>query len=388
MPEANELKKTFRGLVAQRYAPRGGLASKFYENDPMRQVSGMEIEYDTIKEPQGLSTPSRWGGLAFMHKAAKYGTASVKPYYFKDQYSFGASDFAKKDIGMNPYEWDGNLIMGVYGKAVEQVALKIDKVARDKEYQAASEIVTGSIDMSIFPEASVPSLDFGRDASLSADLTGTVDVSDDTLDLALFERTIANLIIQQKWLAKRAPKAMVFGDNAWIGLQNNAQFIKRLEAATQANKEIVVETQNDREGGLNFGGWYNFGSYSMQMWTYQDDFSDPAASDPNALASRVDYFDPNSVSILTDNGTEVTGSGKILKSREVVNSILEPTVNMGDDFARWVDQTIGRTIEIDGIRMGVRGWYDPQGRFNMEFASHYLLMLNSPNTTSNYIIAT
>jgi hypothetical protein len=388
MIESNQLKKSFMGLIKQSYSPVGGLATQFYGMDPTRPLQGMEIEFDHMKVPQSLNTPTKWGGKAFSHKVATYGTSTVKPYFYNNVYTFGAERFAKKDIGADPYQWEGELLQGVFAIAAEQFAINAQKVQRDKEYQAASEIQTGALDMSIFPESSVPSLDFGRDAALSADLTGTIDVSDTALDLAEFETTMLNKITTQKWLSKSAPVDMVFGEIAWIGLNNNADFVKKLDAQNKNNQQIEVDTLSDRAGGLNFCGYYVFGGYKMRMWTYSDDYADPAAADPNALASRLDYFDPKSVSFMSPNMTEVTGSGRLVKPREFVNSILPPKVSKNDGFANWVENMIGKSVTIDGVRMGVEGWYDVDDEvFKMRFKSHYLLMLNSPNSTSNYIIS-
>lgn len=232
--------------------------------------SSEEVEIDIVRSEEDVSIVVQDLSTGYrMNSEDLYTNKGFKPPIHKEAVAVNSHDLIKRMPGENPFQdvnFRANLTTRVFG-----VVRKVErKIRRAMELQASQVMQTGTVTLTDANGNALFELDYKPKSSHFP----TVGVSWATATLAQKLADIKSLcdVVRGDGLMK--PDRITLGDVAWENLLQTEGFLERFDAR-RANLGEINAMRNLGEGGI-YHGVIEVGNYSLEVWTYDGRYKDPA----------------------------------------------------------------------------------------------------------------
>ena len=303
------LTATFLKLYKEVPKPTSFLRSFFVDNISTDRYVSIEVQRGTEK----FAVDVKRGTKGNSNKVTQSTEKVINPPYYSE--FFGANDLRLYDVAIG--NASANNIMGLAKAMVDEAIVVRNKIERAYEKQAADVFNTGVVTLA---DGSV--IDFGRDASMIVDVSGSNPWATGT------NNPITDIIngcrlLRTKGKAQGGVFNMIIGGTALEALINNAEFQKRGDI--KDFDLATVKLGNMIPTGAAPHGMLTAGSYKIIIWTYPEYYDVSGTSTPYVDEKKFILLPPNpnftaayaGVPQLIENG-KIQQNGKYMVS-EFIN---------------------------------------------------------------------
>lgn len=276
-------KKMLRAYESFRAPSR--FLSNLFVSPPENYFNSEEVEIDIIRNEEDVSVALHNLSSGYRENlGGKYTNKSFKPQIHKEAFSLNAFEMIKRAPGRNPFE-DVSAQLNAINQTLRGTRNIEAKINRAKELQVSQVLQTAVVDSKDASGNTIFTLDFKGKATHFPQVSTSwsnagADIVGDILSLC----RVINKDGQSK------PNTAIFGETAFENMLKNTELGKRFNFRRADTVNILP--MREIEGGGEFRGRLEVGSYSLDLWTYSEVYKDPQTG------NKLEYLNTNKVIIL------------------------------------------------------------------------------------------
>lgn len=260
-------------LFTQMRSPTGFLQRRFTIK-PGGIYSGEKVAIDIQRFGEDVAVAVKKCSGPNLNDIDEFTTKEFTPPAYGEAFPLDVCELLNRMAGVDPFSAAGVGYSAQLGAKMAQGFMVVDdKITRAVELQASQILQTGKLALTDEDAATVYELDFKPKAthfptvSTAWSTSATCTPLDDI-------RALADVIRSD---GKVNPNRITFGDKAWSDFLNSDQVKAYLD-----NRRLemgMVDPAMDDAGAV-YQGRIWIGSYSYDLWTYPEEYKDPATGNP------------------------------------------------------------------------------------------------------------